>query len=217
MKLADPHSLTARLRKSIATEHEAIERTPFSMALMAGDLQRETYVTNLVQMHRVHRTFEDLCGGQAKLTPYFTDSMRRADVLARDIAQLGYDQASFGILPETHRIVTEIKQSNTAQPLSLLGGIYILEGSRMGSMVLAKPLSKCLQISGLPGTGIDYHVDGARETPVRLKQWKQRVDQADFEESIAADIEAFAVMFMQGLLDMYAAMPMSGSVNRIVA
>jgi heme oxygenase len=217
MNQAEPLSLTARLRHSIAAEHEAIERTPFSVALMSGRLGRETYVINLAQMHRIHTVFESLCGSQPELTPYFHDAMRRADVIAGDVAQLGFDLTAIETLPETERIVSSIEDHHARRPLSLLGGIYILEGSRMGSLVLAKPLAKCLQVSGMPGTGIDYHVDGARETPARLKQWKHEVDQAGFDEATADDIAAFAVVFMRGLLELYAAIPAPETANRSVA
>lgn len=200
-------SLTARLRKSISAEHDAIEQTPFSVALINGGLSRDVYALNLAQMLRIHHALEDRCEADSAFDAYFSAGMRRQEVIRRDLKQLGFDPHSIDLLDETQVIVRDISERHAVCPLSLLGGIYVLEGSRMGSMVLAKPLAKCLQISGMPGSGIDYHVAGARETPARLKLWKQKVDQANFDSHVAGQIEAFAVSFMKGLLDLYAAMP----------
>lgn len=207
MKPETESTLTSRLRAVIARDHDAIEKTDFSVALMSGSLKRETYAMQMAQMYYVHHVMETVATEKESLGRYFEAGMCRAEVIDRDLGALGLPREMFSVLPETKLTCELLEQSAEANSLSLIGAIYVLEGSRMGSLVLAKPLAGCLGISGAPGSGIDYHVDGAREVPMRLKQWKGAVDQSAFEAATQTAIETLADEFMHHLLDLYAAIP----------
>lgn len=207
MTPANPPSLTARMRGCIAAEHEAIEQTPFSIQMMTGTLTREIYALNLAQMFHIHSSIESLAAAASEMQPFFSAEMERAAVAARDLNSLGFDVDDFEVLPETTQCIDSIEKSAAESPMSLIGGIYVLEGSRMGSLVLAKPLAKCLQISGAPQSGVDYHIAGAGEVRGRLKIWKEAVDGSPFDYKTSECIVAFARTFMIGLLEIYRAMP----------
>lgn len=208
-------SLTTRLRNCIAVEHEAIERTPYSLALMQGTLTRRSYAFALAQMFNLHETLEILAKQTTLLNPFFLPEMYRASVIARDLSRLGFELQQFAVLPETARMTEALRKQFVDCPLSMIGGLYVLEGSRMGSLVLAKPLSNCLGISGGPDSGIDYHVDGAREVPMRLKLWKKQVDDTVFDPHTTAAIERFASTLMKNLLQVYAAFPVAEAARNI--
>lgn len=208
-------NLTTRLRQRIANEHEAIEQTPYSVALMRGTLTRNNYALTLAQMFYVHEKLEVLAQDRDELQPFFLPEMVRSTVILRDLNRLDFKLNDFSKLRETSRMTQTFERQVIDCPLSMIGGLYVLEGSRMGSLVLAKPLVKCLGISGAPDSGIDYHIDGAREVPMRLKTWKQLVDQTAFEPSTAAAIEEFAGSLMRQLLDLYVAIPDGGVVQNV--
>ena len=201
--------LTTSLRGCIAAEHEAIEQTPFSIQLMTGTLSRDSYALNLAQMFHIHNSIESLAASTQRLRPFFMNEMRRADMALQDLTVLGYELGQFPLLPETARCVEHIDAAAQDCPETLIGGIYVLEGSRMGSLVLAKPLARCLQISGAPNSGIDYHIAGAADVRGRLKAWKEVVDTTPFDAATTLKIVAFARQFMVDLLEMYRAIPVT--------
>lgn len=219
--------LMANLRTAISADHDAIERTPFSIAMLNGSLSRLEYATNLVQMLAIHEKLEDLCESSSTLAPFFWQPMRRTEAITKDLAALdsaAVDSAALNssgqignLLTSTREMVEQIQQWFDDSPISLIGCIYILEGSRMGSLVLAKPLASCLGISGQPGTGIDYHIDGARDVPQRLKEWKQIVEDQNFDQADADAISNCATQFMHLLNLMYLELPAGTSSSRHVA
>lgn len=207
MTIVAPNTLTARMRSKIAVEHEAIEQTPFSMALMRGTLTREEYVQNLSQMAIIHTELESLAMNSAALEPYFSVSMCRADVAIRDVQVLGFNMDTFPRMEVTERTLGNLQRAAKECPRALIGVIYVLEGSRMGSLVLAKPLAASLKVSGGPQSGIDYHIEGAPQAMRQLKSWKERVDHTDFSTTESLAIENAAVQFMRDLLSVYRATP----------
>lgn len=215
MSHPEKSGLTSQLRQAIAAEHDAIERTAFSVDLMQGRLSRPRYGVNLAQMYHIHGTLEAIADANPSLQHYFTSPMRRADVIERDLSALGSSVEQYPVMGETSELVHDLRNQAAADPLAMLGAIYVLEGSRMGSLVLFKPLAVSLHVRPEPNQGLDYHIDGARETPLRLKQWKALVDAAAFSESTVSAIEACAVGLMQGLLAMYAKIPSDDELRNV--
>lgn len=210
-------SLMNQIREAIAADHNAIERTPYSLALISGQIDKHDYLFSMTQMHAIHTALEAACDHNAKLSPYFTAPMRRTTTIERDLTCFEAQISDFPVFHETEAINAMINRWAQYEPLSMIGCIYILEGSRMGSLMLAKPIAAALGIPPIEGQGIDYHVEGARETPTRLKAWKESISAAGFSPDVEAAIQACACEFMSMLCRMYEALPTKKSAGRQAA
>ena len=199
-------SLMNMVRSAISVSHQQIELTPFSQGMMNGSLRRSDYANGLVQLWHIHDELENSVLKSTPIAEYFTPEMIRTKTIAKDLKAFAFSLDSFKPMNETLAIVTRFRKWANEQPYSLLGCIYVLEGSRMGSLVIAKPLSKTLGLEPGATAGIEYHTEGAAQTPARLKAFKAKIEDANLDETASNDLIQGAVEFMELLNQLYAAL-----------
>jgi len=201
-------SITQQIRTAIAPLHNQIEKTAYSHAIMSGGLSVDDYVVSIAQLLRIHEAVETHAANEP-VAGFFDPAMARTEALQRDLGFWGADLGELTTLPETDRTVAWIHSLHRTEPIGLLGLVYVLEGSRMGSLVIAKPLAAALGTLPVEGKGLDYHTEGARETPMRLKSWKAKIDQNPFSQLEIESIIQSSVTFMDLLNQVYDALPVS--------
>jgi len=206
-------SLMTLVRNAISESHNAIEQTAFSIAMMDGSMNKEDYARGLAQLRQIHFALESAIGGSTTASPFFRGEMGRTETIDRDLHSLGLSRHSFSLLPQTTAIVDQITLWALTNQASLLGCLYVLEGSRMGSLVIAKPLAMTLGLASGSVAGIEYHTEGAAQTPMRVRQLKDQLDQAPFDEATKDALKNGAVVFMTLLNTLYAALPV-GSTDK---
>jgi heme oxygenase len=199
--------LVERIRAGVSATHERIERVPFSQALIAGRLGRDDYVEALSQLYHVHEALERELGAHPELEAvYRPESMARAGVLRGDLAALG----AGGPHPcggPAARLAGRFAEWSAAAPWSLLGALYIYEGSRMGSMMLHKPLARALGVESAPGRGLDYHLDGLAGRPAAWKRFRADLESLTLSPEDGDRLVAAAVETMDRTFDLYASLP----------
>jgi heme oxygenase len=200
-------SLMNDVRTAIAESHNQIELTAFSVAMMDGTLPVDDYARGLTQLREIHRALEMGLSQVDTARGVFTPDMIRTPAIERDLISLVGSLHAFALLPQTQHIVACLNQWLHEKPVSLLGCLYILEGSRMGSLVIAKPLAKTLGLSDGSFAGIEYHVDGAAQTPARVRRLKEQLDQLSLSEEEREDLLSGAIEFMSALNELYSAIP----------
>lgn len=194
--------LTDQLRQAIAPAHAAIERTPLAAAMFSGTVTRDQYAFWLAQMYHLHSAVERLFAECHELAGiYDPTTMERADLLERDAEALGIDLNDDGPCPA---IQTLINAAGAPGPKwNLIGVLYVLEGSRMGSLALAPRLARALDVPMRPGSGLDYHLDGAAD---RMKNWpalRGRIAKLPIRPEDEADAVTAAVVTMSLLAELY--------------
>lgn len=209
--------LTNRIREAIAADHDTIENTKFSVALITGRIPTHDYLFSLAQLHHIHAALEEECAKSEELAPFFTSAMIRTKAIESDLASFSTTLEDFDVIEQTEEAIALIRQTAETNPLALIGCIYILEGSRMGSLMLAKPIAAALGRDPQLGNGIDYHVEGSRETPMRFRGWKATVAEAGFDSVLEDQIESAAKSFMKRLLHLYANLPVENEPEKNVA
>jgi heme oxygenase len=94
--------------------------------------------------------------------PLGLDMPPRAQLLARDLIALGYSEYAIAALPwcpDLPRLV---------EPAHLAGCLYVLEGARLGAVIISRALERTLAIG--PGDGASFfHGDGE----VVARRWKR--------------------------------------------
>ncbi len=201
--------LMEQIRAAISESHVAIEKTDFSKAMLSDYIHPMDYARGISQLWYVHNALELGIGKNDVLESFFTPEMVRTPTIVRDLSALGYRLDSMDALLETQTIVATLKSWSKDMPFALLGCIYILEGSRMGSLVIAKFLSKAL--GNEPGSfrGIEYHNEGASATPMRVRNLKEQIERAELGQERADAVKLGAVEFMSLLNDLYSVLPIT--------
>lgn len=201
--------LMEQVRDAISNSHDQIELTPFSKALMSDFISARDYARGISQLWHVHNLLEKIIPDSTRIAEFFSDEMVRTMTLRRDLHALGFCVEAFEVMPETSRILRTIEQWASDAPFALLGCIYILEGSRMGSLVIAKQLAKALGLASGNVRGIEYHTEGASGTPARVRALKSKIDSAELGEVDSAAVLTGSVEFMNQLTDLYRALPVT--------
>ena len=211
-------TLMEEVRNLIAVDHDRIEKTNISIAMMASTISRSDYAFGLAQLWHVHHAIEqsiDLC---PELSEYFADEMRRTATIVRDLKTFGAEIGNQAVLPATNAAIAMICSWAGSTPFALLGALYVMEGSRMGSLVIARPLAKALGLQPGSLNGIEYHLEGAANTPARVRSLKESLNTKIVSESQKQQLRDGAVRLMSALLDVYAAIPVSQpTLNPIAA
>lgn len=207
-------NVITRIRAAISTAHESIEKTPYSLAIMSASIGISDYAVSLAQLHAVHHALEAVAAN-TEFSDFFDNDMVRTAAIKRDLSFWGARLADFTIMSESQATADLIRTSVEKDPVSLLGLIYVIEGSRMGSLVIVKPLSAAFQVTPHDGQGLDYHTEGARKTPGRLAAWKARVEQLGLSDADVAIMESAAVRLMESLTSLYAKLPASETTSFI--
>ncbi len=206
-------STMQRVREAIAASHTAIEQTDFAKSLMDGRIKRSAYGIYLNQIWHVHHALERSIADCGEVQSFLQSDMIRTPTIARDAAILDAQISTSQRLPATLAIEMQIELWRVQSPLALLGCLYILEGSRMGSLMIAKPLAKALQLSETNAErsilGIEYHLEKASETPRRVKQFKFEIDAANLSDSQEQELSRGACVFMNMLMKLYEVLPVN--------
>jgi heme oxygenase len=194
------------VRTAISESHQQIELTPFSQGMLDGSISRSEYANGLVQLWYIHGELERLVHADDTAAAYFTSEMVRTHTISRDLKTFGFEIQSFKLMNETLAITNQFRDWSTQKPFALVGCIYILEGSRMGSLVIAKPLGKTLGLMAGDIAGIEYHTEGAAQTPARMRAFKEKIEQSALDSDRVDHLTEGAVRFMELLNDLYAAL-----------
>jgi len=198
-----------QIRAAISKSHVAIEKTDFSKAMLSEYIHPMDYARGITQLWYVHNALESGIAKNADLESFFTPDMVRTPTIVRDLSALGYRLDSMDALLETRTIVATLQSWSKDLPFALLGCIYILEGSRMGSLVIAKFLTQALGNQPGSSLGIEYHIEGASATPMRVRNLKEQIERAELSQSQADAVKLGAVEFMSLLNEMYNAIPIT--------
>ncbi|MDG4554998.1 MAG: biliverdin-producing heme oxygenase [Candidatus Competibacter sp.] len=191
-------SLMTRLHEATDGIHAQIQELPYPRALESRDLPLESYVGHLRAMAVLHGVLERELPilRDSRLRAVWSENMRRFSRVRSDLAFFA-PRAVLDI-PAAHEVAKaladRILQRSLDAPVTLLGYLYVLEGSILGAEVLA-PLAK--EAFGLDRRrGLAYlEWDGA----VARERWRgfgERMDAVsvtaeEVDVIVAAAVEAF--------------------------
>jgi heme oxygenase len=199
-----------QIRQSLGPIHAAIEQTPLAKSMIGATVDRIDYCRAMAQMGIIHAALEQALG-ETNHPIYRPDDMARATIIATDLANLGYD-GPIEPTESTARLVNQFEAWSIESPWKLIGALYVLEGSRMGSMALVRPVAKALGVEVRPGTGVDYHLDGMATRPQAWGRFKAELAATVLTLEQDDEIADAAVVTMSGLYSLYAGAEVSADV-----
>ena len=203
-------SLMERLKTETMPAHKVAESQPLERALISGQLPLPHYIEYVAQRLLVHRALEAqmrvLREADPRVAPLLGDERFHEPRALADLRFLGRDPAAVTALPATKALINAIKETAAANPIALLGFLYVFEGSTNGARYIAMALRRSYQFSDRQGTNyLDPYGD---QQPVLWAQFRTIVNelslsheeqdaivgaaQATFEHMIAVDTEIYS-------------------------
>lgn len=175
-------TIMERLKLETADLHTAAETHEFQKNLVKGELPRAAYVAWLGQMLLIHRALEarlrQLRAKHAGAAQLLKDCQFQEPYLREDLAHFGADADAIMPLPATTRLINTIERTWAADPLTVLGYHYVLEGSNNGNKYIAKALQKSLGLQ--PGAGLRYLDPYADNQRAVWSQFKEDMNAIEF-------------------------------------
>lgn len=141
--------LHAFLKEETAPIHERLEKLPFFRALRDGSLPRAPIVNFLRSLSIIHAVLERSVSQTTaeRVAKLGSQIMPKVPLLVADLELLDAQRLP-SITPAIQSSLefgAEILR-DASNPLSLLGVLYVLEGSQNGGAVLKKTYARCLQV-----------------------------------------------------------------------
>jgi len=205
MSFSTPENLDSRadrMRAAIRDTHTAIEQLPFSVAMLEGGLTRDEYIRAAAQLHHVHRELENRLKRHPALAPVVELCEPRADVLRSDLAILGCRR-----IPEpsicTQCLLHGFGEWSDQGGWPLLGAVYVLEGSRLGSTFLARTLPRILKVDAGRGNGLDYHMGDPATVGRNWQQIRGAIDKLPVPPEFEAGVVEAGAVAMTAMYDLY--------------
>ena len=170
------------LKEATAEQHRDAERRQLQKEMVRGQLAPEIYAAWLGQMFLVHQAlWESIAARRADRAPLAAivlDEGLPVGHLRTDLAALGVDADGVVSLPSSHAAVQAIALTSEADPLSLLGYNYVLEGSMNGNRFIARALQQTPEI-----TALSYLDPYGEEQRASWQAYRKRMNEAGFGES----------------------------------
>lgn len=167
-------TITDRLRVGTQPMHVQTENQAFQRDLAGGTLPRGKYVESLGQLLHIHRALDGRLLALRADVPAIGTVMRehyaQEQHLLDDLAFFGRDAAAIEPLQATKQMTDRIEGDAGREPVSLLGTLYVLEGSNNGGKFLAKAVRRAYALPDGRGTRyLDPYGDRQRECWAEFK------------------------------------------------
>ena len=170
------NSLLQQLRETTAPLHEQIEQKNPAQAILEHSMDLATYKLLLQQNYAAYGPLE------AQIAPFLP--FYKADKAAR----LLRDLEALNAVP-----LLEAEDFQIRSVAEAFGAAYVLEGSALGGMLIAKHLPQCEQLKGLPPQQF-FSGDKASLHPWKLFQQElaaQVFEEAEIQALLAKARETF--------------------------
>jgi heme oxygenase len=204
------------LRAGTRVRHDAVEALPFFTELAAGRLSLDGYVSFL----RSSRALFGAVENAAAASPHAAvAALFNADDAAG--ASLDADLAALDTVP--HRTLSdaelraasaahELSLAARADPLRLLGYLYILVGSQLGGMVLRGQVAGALGLSG--PAGLEFVGRGGAHAASRWRTFCARLDALPLTAAETGVVVAAADELFADFAGAVAALPAGAQAGR---
>jgi heme oxygenase len=180
-----------KLRAETAHQHKALEASRLSKQLLSEDVSIADYKKYLEKLYGFVASFE------RDILPTFSSEFPKTlvtykvDLLKKDLEQLGSDLSSLEILSSEQ--LNHIYPTNEAK----LGGLYVLEGSTLGGLVIRQHLVNKLGENIIPAT--TYFSVYGKETAANWRNFLQvfsaRAEETGPEQVIKGAVDTFTFLY----------------------
>ena len=190
--------IMVKLKQHTSELHQRIESLPYISALANHTLTPEHYLHQLRSLALIHAVFEHEIEDveDAKVKMIWHDQLKKLHLLDDDIAffKPRIDASSFAALNSAMEIAAKIRLRRAERPLTLLGYLYVLEGTTLGNDMHLPDITKTFMLEGIDGCS--YYTSYGDRVHIHWQEFSQKmnsvlVDNNSHEAVIEAAEEAF--------------------------
>jgi heme oxygenase len=174
-------TLMEELKAATFPAHASLQAVPFFSALAACQLPLESYVGQLRALAALHGVLEQAIKEcpDPRVAAVWQPDMRKISLLQQDLRY--FEPRTVADLKEaveaTLQTVESLRLQSVTQPLSLLGWLYVLEGSTLGSVMLRPLYARAFLLTG--EEGLAYLHPYGKAVHTRWGQYQQRMNALD--------------------------------------
>lgn len=161
-----------RLKEETAQLHQEVEQDNLARFIMDCTINQQQYDTLLRQNFMIYKGVEDFINSRYDKLPEVLKvfaGFEKTNRLAKDIM-------SISSLP----LPMALKVVGPRSIGSIIGKLYVVEGSMVGGMMMAKKLKDCSQISHIEKH--HFYSDDTSENASRWRDFKEAVGNLSFKE-----------------------------------
>ncbi|MCP4595487.1 biliverdin-producing heme oxygenase [Neptuniibacter sp.] len=137
MEMAISHGMHESLRSSTKALHQQLDSLEALLPLKGKGLNRDTYKTALIHMYSPHAFLEQKVARSIQKLDLDYDYQQRANLFRENLIALGADITVFS---SEDRLAAHVDQVCSIP--EIIGYLYLLEGSKLGSDYIARRLAK---------------------------------------------------------------------------
>lgn len=197
-----------RLKEETRNCHARLESLPYFSTLMKRKLPLECYVGQLRALSILHGVMENELSTckEGKVAAVWSEELKKLPLLEKDLAffkpRIITDPAS--VIEIAISMTGKIRLRGIERPLTLLGYLYVFEGSTLGNAMHRPDISETYHLHSLDGCG--YYASYKDQLKERWKRFSEKMngalsDPAEHDAIIDAAHEAF-----EGLEGLYSAL-----------
>jgi len=191
-------TLMEEIRAATFKVHAGVQGAPYFEALSACRLPLESYVGQLRALAVIHGVLEEALASCAdpRVASVWQDDMRKVPLLQQDLRY--FEPRTVADLKEAVEaaiaVDTHVRLCSIDDPLSLLGYVYVLEGSTLGAQVVKPLVARAFLLSG--EGGLSYLSSYGPAVHARWAQFQQRMNALQLSAAERAGIaEAASDLF----------------------
>lgn len=173
-----------RLRAETHARHMRVEEQPLFRALAVRDLPLDSYVGFLTALAIVYGGLEQavLRLPDREAGAIWDEHMRKLPLIERDLAF--FKEHTLRPMPAAtlHALIMDeqIRRRATDDPLTLLGYLYVLEGSTLGGIVLRAQVARAFKLKD--GEGLAYLSSYDRQVKASWKRFTRQMNEAPLDD-----------------------------------
>ncbi len=192
-------AIMKKLKTETTTDHKRLESYPYFKALEEHKLPLECYVNQLKGLAVIHGVLEGALA-EASCEPVasvWNDSLRKLPFLVKDLEffKPRIDPDYMPAIEAALAMTEKIRLRSIENPVTLLGYLYVFEGSTLGNHMHQPDITATFHLEGL--TGCRYYASYEEQVPDKWRQFRETMaaalQDADLHDPvIAAAHEAFS-------------------------
>jgi len=214
--------IMALLKAETAAYHAKLESLPYFGELIAHRLPLECYVNQLRALSVIHSVLEkQLAAASAneQIVRVWEDGLRKLPLLMEDLDFFAPRVSSDNTptIEVALSIAAKIRMRGVELPLSLLGYLYVMEGSTLGNQMHQPDITKSYHLAGVDGSR--YYSSYKNSVKTRWQQFTGKMNEALNDPTLYGSVVEAAHETFVGLESLYNALfpiKKSGSTFHVV-
>lgn len=201
-------TLMEELKAATFSAHARLQTAPFFAALAACQLPLESYVGQLRALSAIHGVLEQAlenCSDE-RIASVWNGGMCKLPLLQQDLRY--FEPRSVADLKEATeaalKTADDLRLRSINEPLSLLGWVYVLEGSTLGALVVRPLVARAFLLIG--EEGLAYLHSYGCTVHLRWAEYQQRMNSLRLSAEEREQVVGAAIDFFAQLETLYRAL-----------